>query len=42
MIAERLSQNSSNKIEFTKAAPIYKEALQKSGYNIKLQYEVPK
>ena len=42
MIAKRLSQNSSNKSEFEKAAPDCEEALQISGYNIKLQYEAPK
>ena len=42
MIAKRLFQNSGNKSEFEKAAPNYEEALRKSGYNIKLQYEAPK
>ena len=42
MIAKRLSQNSSNKSKFEKEAPDYAEALQISGYNIKLHYEAPK
>ena len=42
MIAKSLSQNSIDKSEFEKAAPDYGKALQKSGYNIKLQYKVPK
>ena len=42
MISKRLSQNSSNKSDFEKAATDYEEVLQKSGYNIKLQYKVPK
>ena len=42
IIAKRLSQNSSNKSEFEKAAPDYEKVLQKSGFNIKLQYIAPK
>ena len=42
MISKRLFQNSCNKSDFEKAAPDYEEVLQKSGYNIKLQYKVPK
>ena len=39
MISKRLSQNSCNKEEFNKAISEYEEALRKSGYNAKLQYE---
>ena len=42
MIAKRLFRNCCNKSEFEKEAPDYEEALQKSGYNIKLHYEAPK
>ena len=42
IIAKRLSQNSSNKSELEKAAPDYEKVLQKSGFNIKLQYKAPK
>ena len=39
MISKRLPQNSCNKEEFNKAIPEYEEALPKSCYNAKLEYE---
>ena len=40
-VSKRLSEISSNTEVFNKAAPQYQEALEKSGYKHKLQYEQP-
>ena len=37
-IEQRLSSNSSNETIFNEAAPLYKKALSKAGYNVKLKY----
>lgn len=39
MISQRLSQLSSSKKEFDKAAPVYNEALKRSGYNCQLEFQ---
>ena len=40
-VNKRLSRISSNKAVFDAAAPVYQEALNKSGYNHKLEFEPP-
>ena len=39
MIEKRISQISYDESEFHRATPTYEQALQKSGYNVKLSFQ---